>query len=603
MKKEAVNHIPKSHMAYAMDKQTLHIYLQAAKNDLKSVKLVIGDPFDWRNIEDVYRWSGKQELYMKVRYETDLFDYFFAEVNLPLARAKYCFILNDGHKDYFYGSRDLTELTFHQDSDLTDNLFGFFNYPYINEGDLYRAPEWVKDTIWYQIFPDRFSRDDDDALALEKAYFSTKRKGDYKFGGTLKGIIKKIPYLKDLGINGIYLTPIFKAFSSHKYDTEDYYNIDPDFGTNDDLKQLIDICHDNHIKVMLDAVFNHCGYEHPFFQDVLINKKASPYWDWFLIDESAFEKQNLSPSERPKYRHVNFRPSYRTFAFSPVMPKWNIDNEDTEKYLIDIGKYWVEKYDIDGWRLDVSNEVSHRFWRNFRREMKSIKPDLYILGENWDDSKPWLQGDQFDAVMNYELSYRLWDLVSVDNSLLNSSISDFIFKINQLLFSYPDYVTPNMFNMLSSHDTKRLLIRCEGNRSKFKLYYLLMFIFSGSPMIYYGDEISLGEARDTDLRRPMIWDDRQDKEMLNFFRKLIHIRHLNEDLKQLDIEWLYHHESCLYFCKKNTLILLNFSSKDVTINLPDYHRKTRTIDLFSGRKIDVASIKKLSPYQCFILKI
>ena len=216
--------------------------------------------------------------------------------------------------------------------------------------------------------------------------------------GTLKESLNILDYLEELGINGIYFTPIFHAYSNHKYDTIDYREIDPQFGTKETLKTLIEECHKRNIRVMLDAVFNHSGYYFLPFQDLLEKGEKSKYKDWF--HPHSFP---LKGGERP---------NYETFGFFESMPKLNTANPEVKKYLLEVSAYWIEEFDIDGWRLDVANEVDQPFWREFRKTVKNIKPDLYILGEIWHDSMPWLRGDQFDAVMNYPFTNHVFRLVA-----------------------------------------------------------------------------------------------------------------------------------------------------------------------------------------------
>src|SRR5699024_5658775 len=201
------------------------------------------------------------------------------------------------------------------------------------------------------------------------------------------GIIKHLDYLVDLGINGIYFTPIFKAHSNHKYDTIDYMEIDPQFGDKSTFKELVKACHEKGIRIMLDAVFNHSGYYFSQFQDVLEKGENSKYKNWFHIKDFPIQTDPV--------------PNFDSFAFTSHMPKLNTEHPDVKQYLLDVATYWIKEFDIDGWRLDVANEVDHQFWREFRTAVKSVKQDVYILGEIWHDSMPWLQGDQFDAVMNY----------------------------------------------------------------------------------------------------------------------------------------------------------------------------------------------------------
>ena len=582
MNLHAIKHISKSHMAYAYDKNTLHITLQTAKNDVESVKLLVGDPFDWDFIDGEYKWVGttKGHINMYKRYTTDLFDYFFVEYKTKTLRSKYAFLIQSGSDEYFYGCRDLIKLNSKNINSYNSNLFGYFNYPYINDGDLIDSPKWAKDIIWYQIFPDRFARDnhENDDILREK-YDASKSLNEYYFGGTLKGITSKIPYLVDLGITGIYFTPIFKAYSSHKYDTEDYFEIDPAFGTKEDLKILVEECHKNNIKIMLDAVFNHCGWEHPYFQDVVKNQRQSKYWDWFYIDRDDFINFEIDKNNRPVYRHKNIKPNYKTFAFAPVMPKWNADNPETRKYLISIGTYWIKEFDIDGWRLDVSNEVSHDFWRDFKKAVRNVKSDIYILGENWDDSTAWLRGDQYDAVMNYEFAYPVWQYFGKEKGLINITTEEFRYRIDKLLMSYPDNISANMFNMISSHDTSRMNIKCLENLEITKLSYLFMFSFGGSPAIYYGDEVGMGEITDKDNRTPMFWGEKQDTNMLLFFKKMIKLRKENWEFRDINIEWISNKQDLLAYRKGNIIFLINTQGKPINlsnfINFP-------TIDLYNG---------------------
>ncbi|EGL82787.1 alpha amylase catalytic region [Caldalkalibacillus thermarum TA2.A1] len=225
---------------------------------------------------------------------------------------------------------------------------------------------------------------------MPKLHESYRQLIDNFFGGDLQGVIDHIDHLTELGVNAIYFTPIFEAYSNHKYDTIDYLQVDKHFGNNELLKTLVDVCHQNGIRVMLDAVFNHAGYYFPPFQDVLKHQEKSKYKDWFHLREFPIQTEP--------------RPNYDTFAFTPFMPKFNTENPEVKEYLLNVAKYWIEEVGIDGWRLDVANEVDHAFWREFLKVVKQAKPDAYILGEIWHNALPWLQGDQFDAVMNYPVT-------------------------------------------------------------------------------------------------------------------------------------------------------------------------------------------------------
>lgn len=598
MKLEAINHIPKSHMAYALDEDTLSITIQTARNDVDMVKLIIGDPFDWRPINGKFQWAAKsfphQE--MEKTYFTELFDYFNLEVLSVNRRSKYAFLIYSGDDIYFYGCRDLKLVDLQKDEPFLFEPMGYFNFPYINKEDLIDSPDWSKNTIWYQIFPDRFNKSKNNKGNYVPFSMTTENLSNHTYyGGDLLGVVEKIPYLKDLGITGIYFTPIFKAYSVHKYDTEDYFQIDPTFGTNDDFKCLVDECHKAGIKIMLDAVFNHCGYMHPFFQDVIKNKKKSKYWDCFYIEDEDFINFDFDEFGRPK--HQNVIPKYKTFAFTPNMPKLNTSHPIMEEYLLDVASYWIEKYDIDGWRLDVSNEVSHSFWRKFKSRVRSIKSDIYILGENWDDSQPWLLGDQLDAVMNYSLSYLIWTFFGKSPDRAPYTSKEFVQNINRLLVGYPKSVNQSMFNLIDSHDTMRILSRLDNNIGLMKLAYLFIFTFPGSPVILYGDEIGLNGRDPQEARRCMIWNASfQNTELKEFFKKLIKLRINYPEFMSTKLVIDSYDDNLLSYKKDKLIILINNSNELKTIRNPHDIQHSKVVDLMSNHTVSLVENTVLHPY-------
>ena len=605
MNLHAVRHVPKSPMAYAYDEHTLHIHLQTAKGDVSAVELIIGDPFEWRLENGVYVWSGKSfpRKKMAVECQTELFDHWYASVHTDTTRNKYAFLIRAEEKAWFYGCRELLPVDPAKDDGSIYNLAGYFNYPYINREDLVDAPSWADDTVWYQIFCDRFRRSSGQKEGyLPWGSVEAGIKNNMFFGGDLPGVVEAIPHLRSLGVTGIYFTPLFKAYSAHKYDTEDYFTIDPSFGTNADFKELVVRCHENGIRVMLDAVFNHCGWDHPFFQDVIKNKRKSPYWDCFFIEDEDFIDFPLDANGRPAAHNVH--PRFRTFAMTPFMPKLNTGNPVMEKYLLDVATYWVREYDIDGWRLDVSNEVSHAFWRKFRQAVKAVKNDVYILGENWDDSTPWLRGDQMDAVMNYEISYPVWQFFGTFKTPGKITAERFAHRINNLLLSYPKPVAKNMFNLVDSHDTMRILTRCGGNVDLAKLAYLFIFTFCGSPAILYGDEIGLEGGDDPDSRRCMIWDERrQNLTMFDFMRKIIALRKAVPDFKSTSLTWHRHDDGVLVYQKGSLIVMMNANATARTVPIPVVDDRKAAIDLETGRPFLMDDPIRLSPFGYRLIEI
>lgn len=496
MEKSAVFHRPVDNFAYLLDEHTLQIRIKSKQDDLTAVSLIAGDPYIWENGE----WQFT-EFPMKRTGSDGQHDYWEASISPDYRRLRYGFRLTAAEEETIY-----TEKGFY-DQPPTDTDF-YFCIPYMHANEVFNSPDWVKDTIWYQIFPERFANGDP-SIDPEgaKPWGSEPPAVDNFFGGDFAGITAHLDHLTDIGVNGIYFTPVFKAHSNHKYDTIDYMEIDPQFGDAESLKNMISACHERGIKVMLDAVFNHSGYYFPPFQDVLKHGEKSRYKDWFHIHSFP-----VTEGERP---------SYDAFGFVASMPKLNTANPEVKQYLIEAAAYWIKEFDIDGWRLDVANEVDQPFWREFRTAVRAEKPDLYILGEIWHDSMPWLRGDQFDAVMNYPFKTNVMNLLAKETI----SSREFVENMSKVYYSYPKNVFEVTFNLVGSHDTARILTECGGNIKKTKQVFTILLTFMGTPCIYYGDEIGMEGGEDPGCRSCMNWDaDTHNLEMKDHIRTLNKLR-------------------------------------------------------------------------------
>jgi cyclomaltodextrinase / maltogenic alpha-amylase / neopullulanase len=580
--KEAIYHRPQDNFAYAYDNETLHIRLRAKKGDLTKAFLIYGDPYQWTE----NGWTNASKP-MALEGSDELFDYWFAEVKPEFRRLRYGFKIYSNTESAVYGERGFAK------SESEDIGF-YFCFPFLNAIDVFKVPNWIKDTVWYQIFPERFANGNPE-LNPEGTlpWGSVDPKPDTYFGGDFEGIIENIDHLVELGITGIYFTPIFKANTNHKYDTIDYMEIDPQFGDKETFKKLVETCHEKGIRVMLDAVFNHSGFYFDAFQDVLENQEKSPYKEWFHLREfpvQAFPK-----------------PNYDTFAFTHMMPKLNTEHPEVKEYLLNVAKYWIEEFDIDGWRLDVANEVDHEFWREFRKTVKAVKPDAYILGEVWHDSMPWLRGNQFDAVMNYPFTNATLDYIA--KGTINAE--QFSQQLTNVLTSYPKNVNRVAFNLLGSHDTARILTICNEDKDKLKLLFLFQLSFIGTPCIYYGDEIGLTGENDPGCRKCMIWDeDEQDRELFNMVKKLITLRkeHAafgNEgEFKFLETNNETNHVIYSKHSADETIIIaMNNSSNKINVTLPyDFTGKT-PIDLWNNESLKETSKLELSPYGFSIIQV
>ncbi|WP_078552522.1 glycoside hydrolase family 13 protein [Bacillus alkalicellulosilyticus] len=581
MIKEAIFHRPKNEFAYAYDEKTLHIRLRTKKDDIDSVDLIYGDPFSFNHEENCWETST---LRLRKSGADDLFDYWICFIQPEYRRLRYGFVIRDNESTQYY-----TEKGFYSEAP-TDSGY-YFSFPFLNKVDVFSPPDWVKDTVWYQIFPERFANGDPKINPEgTQEWGSTEPTPTNFFGGDFQGVIDHLDYLVDLGINGIYFTPIFKAYSNHKYDTIDYLEIDPQFGDKDMFKKLVQACHDRGIKVMLDAVFNHSGFYFEPFQDVLEKGEQSKYKDWFHI-------RNFPVETAPKA-------NYDTFAFVPQMPKLNTENEELKQYLLSVATYWIEEFDIDGWRLDVANEVDHAFWKDFRKAVKAVKSDLYILGEIWHDSMPWLQGDQFDAVMNYPFTTAITEFIAKEKL----TASEFTQQINKVIHQYPNNVNEVAFNLLGSHDTARILTISHNNKAKVKLQKVVQFSLPGTPCIYYGDEIGMAGETDPGCRECMIWDiEKQDQDMYTFVQRIIQLRK--------DYKFTSNPEFLSVCDKKNSIVyrqisekgvflfFLNSSSESQSISIPEGYQHLVSKNVWTGETQTLKKDLTLSPYNFAILKI
>lgn len=492
---EAVYHRIGLNWSYAYNESTAHIRLRTKRGNVARVELVCGDKYSWEKYNETVAME---------RFASDsLFDYWQASVAPRFRRFVYYFALHEeaGETVYFL------EKGFF-DKPPRIRYEGLFDFPYLSPEDVHSPPEWVKDAVFYQIFPERFAKGDPSIDPEGVLEWGGVPSPSNFFGGDLQGVLDHLDHLTDLGVNAIYFNPLFAATTNHKYDTRDYMLVDPHFGTKEKLKELVDACHARGIRVLLDGVFNHCGSMFPPFVDVQQNGPASRYADWFHIEQWPLKVENGIPS-------------YATFGFEPRMPKLNTGNEEVKSYLLEVGRYWTGELGLDGWRLDVANEVDHQFWREFRREIKKVNPEAYLVGEIMHDAMPWLQGDQFDAVMNYPFTNIVLDFFA----RRRTNASQFAQCINAQLASFPQQVSEAAFNLLGSHDTVRLLTLCRGNKRLMKLAVLFQLTFQGVPCIYYGDEIGLDGEHDPYNRKCMEWDPaKQDRELLDFFRRTIALR-------------------------------------------------------------------------------
>lgn len=303
---------------------------------------------------------------------------------------------------------------------------------------------------------------------------------------------------------------MFQSRSSHKYDTDDYYAIDPSFGTKEDLKELVRKAHALGMYVILDGVFNHTSVNFFAFQDILKHQGGSMYLDWYY------------PQELPLKAARGRKPGYKAFGYYGDMPKLNLQNRAAADYIIDVAVYWVRECGIDGWRLDVGDEISHTFWKRFRREIKAVKEDALIVGEIWHFAGDFLAGDEWDSVMNYPFYYAVLELAASQTMGASAFMDRLGFMRGNLNRALDGY----LWNFIDSHDTARFLHSAGKSVKKQKLAAALQLLLPGMPMIYYGDEAGMEGGPDPDCRRGMLWEeDRRNGALFAYYQALIQLRH------------------------------------------------------------------------------
>lgn len=529
MNRFAIQHIVDSSYCFPVSSNEIVLRLRTGKNDIVRAQVIY---------ESKYVIGERQKIInMKKAYVGEIFDFYEVKLQLEDTRLAYVFYINDGEQDYYFSEDGVTDTY-----DFTIGFYNFFQYPYINDVDIHKCVPWMKHAVFYQIFIDRFNMGDTkkDTSYINLEWGDVPNPKSFA-GGDIRGIIDKLDYIKDLGCNAIYLTPVFKSISNHKYDISDYYTVDKQFGTNEDLKELIDKAHEKGMRILLDAVFNHCSENIEQFQDVLVNGRESKYFDWFVIDGEAVSED---------------RDNYETFAACEYMPKLNTSNKEVQEFLLDIGIHYVEKYNIDGWRLDVSDEISHTFWRQFRERIKSVNSDAVIIGENWHDANNYLRGDQYDSIMNYAFTKLCLDYFATETKDAKQAA----WKLNEILMRNTDAVNDMMLNLLDSHDTHRFYKEVAEDRFKMKAALALLFMYKGSPCIFYGTEILTYGGYDPDCRRCMDWENAKADGIYSDIYELLH--ELSSIRQEYDLS-----EGSINIYEESEVLVLENTTADRTFKL------------------------------------
>ncbi len=462
-----------------------------------------------------------------------------------------------------------------------------------------RTPDWVKDAVFYQIFPDRFAQSSRVQKAGHLQPWGEPPSFHKYQGGDLLGVVEHLDHIAALGVNAIYFCPVFQSASNHRYHTHDYYQVDPMLGGNAALRELIDAAHARGMKVVLDGVFNHASRGFFQFSDLLEQGQDSAYLDWFHAGPFP-----LSPYD-------DTRPAnYVAWWGNRALPKFNTGTQAVREFLWDVAEYWMRQ-GIDGWRLDVPNEIDDDdFWREFRRRVKAIDPDAYIVGEIWGDAHRWLQGDQFDAVMNYPFTrpcIAYFGAHTIDNAMNEASgtghvdpmnAEQFGARMTEVAAAYPLEIVQAQLNLLDSHDTARYLSVVGGDQTAHHLALTFQLTYLGAPCLYYGDEIGLPGGPDPDCRRAFPWNDvpSWNQDTVALVKKLTAVRHATPALQRGDFQVLYAQNDLLIYVRSHgsdrAYVLMNTASESRMaalngLEIGDYR------DALSGQAVTVEASSML----------
>ena len=542
----------------------------------------------WLLVED----DDLRPLELEMYAETDRFKFWNLNFNFRTTVSKFSFAAQtEDELNIYFGTSGVANFI----SPSEKWIYSSEDFP------RHTIPDWVYGGVMYQIFPERF-RNGNDEITPENAipWESTPTRLDFH-GGDLHGVTEKIDYIKDLGVNIIYLNPIFLSSSTHKYDAWDHFKVDDTFGGDEALKDLINEAHSRNMKVVLDCSLNHVHPRHFAFQDIVEKGEKSEYKEWFTVFDYPvrfLHRPHLyantykvgwdgNSEEYKTYLEKTFKetkvpvevvdddgpiiePTFKAWWGVPDMPKINFKNDGARQWALDVTEHWIKNFDIDGWRMDVAKELDFSFWKDFRDVAYSAKKDILLISEIFGDTSQWLQGERFDGTMNYSFRETMTDYFAtkrIDNKEFANSLAN-------LYSMYSFEALSSCQNLLSSHDVKRFLNRCGANTDGMFGAVFLQATFPGIAGIYYGDEIGLGGADDPQNREPFPWEseDKWNKDLLKFTSELMSIKTSQPILRYGNFEMVTYDDNYVIFRRvlndESLLCIVNrdLKNKDIELN-------------------------------------
>jgi cyclomaltodextrinase / maltogenic alpha-amylase / neopullulanase len=477
------------------------------------------------------------------------------------------------------------------------------------------TPDWVRDAIFYQIFPDRFARGGINGQLKFEDWDAPPTIHGFK-GGCLDGVTDRLDYLQDLGVTAIYFTPVFASAANHRYHTYDYFHVDPLLGGNVALRRLLDAAHERQMRIVLDGVFNHASRGFWQFHHTLENGLDSPYADWFHFHPERLDRSRhfaAYPDPDAQAALAAGVSSYDALGYHawwnlPALPKFNTAAPAVREFLWSVSTHWID-FGIDGWRLDVPSEIDDdSFWQEFRRRVKERNPDAYLVGEIWHEAHRWLQGDQFDAVMNYPLTAACLGFFGNDALDLHVarqpgglrhvcalSAEAFAHEVDRVLDLYDPAVNAVQLNLLDSHDTPRFLTAVSGDTTALEMAIQFLMTIPGAPCLFYGDEVGLDGGPDPDCRKAFPWNEADwDHDLHRYVRRCIGLRREHPALRRGDFTRLLAHDGVFAFARRSkddtVIVVFNQTREDRTVDLPLHGLSSaghRFVEEWSGVERDV----------------
>jgi cyclomaltodextrinase len=483
------------------------------------------------------------------------------------------------------------------------------------------TPDWVRDAVFYQVFPDRLARSGRVVAPGEFEPWDAPPTIDGLKGGDLYGVVAHLDRLSRLGINALYLNPIFTSASNHRYHTDDYFSVDPLLGGDAALRELLDAAHARGIRVVLDGVFNHCGRGWWPFHHVVENGIASPYHRWFhLADEVLRGERGVHPyptaeqmAEIGSLRAQGVASGiasrailgYEAWWDLPALPKLDLDEPHLRSLILDVAEHWI-RFGIDGWRLDVAEEVGADFWREFCARVRAARATGYLVAEVWHDKPDWLAGDMFDAFMNYPLALAILGFAAQEHLVTDIEMpaeyagrlvrldgAGLWTRLEAVLTRNDPAVTAVQLDLIGSHDTPRARTLCGGDLDALRLATLLQLTLPGAPCIYYGDEIGMSGGHDPGCRAGFPQDPAEwEREPYGWVADLIALRHSSRALRDAELALLGTADAAIAYLRRDEnaayVIVANAGPKQssLALTLPFEAASATLVPLRGGRGHD-----------------